>query len=468
MQTLRILLLLAFSSLQIFAAAPESAPRPRAVGAARVDITPTFPVRLSGYGGRRTVHEAVEQKIWAKALVIGSDADGPALLLTVDNCGVPASVRTAVLRRLAPKTKITDERLAICSSHTHSAPALTGLLANIFSADISAEDQAGIDRYTRELIDKLERVALDALAARQPAHLGWTVGKVGFAMNRRLPTRAGYQNTPYPQGPTDHDLPVLRATAADGRVLAIFTSYACHCTTTGFNRVHGDWAGCAQEFLEAELPGTVVLTALGCGGDQNPYPRGTYELARQHGRELSAEVRRLLIGNFKPLTSALECQTAQLELPFAPLPTRVEWEAKARDKSASVAYHAKKNLARLDRGEAIPTSLPYMVQTWAFGPELVLVFLPGEVTVDYSLRLKRELDHARVWVNAYANDVPCYIPSRRVLAEGGYEAASAMLFYDRPTHFAPVVEDVIIKGVRGITPKEFRHFEPQPEPKRHR
>ena len=468
MQTLRILLLLAFSSLQIFAAAPGSAPRPRAVGAARVDITPTFPVRLSGYGGRRTVHEAVEQKIWAKALVIGSDADGPALLLTVDNCGVPASVRTAVLRRLAPKTKVTDERLAICSSHTHSAPALTGLLANIFSTDISAEDQAGIDRYTRELIDKLERVALAALAARQPAHLGWTVGKVGFAMNRRLPTRAGYQNTPYPQGPTDHDLPVLRATAADGRVLAIFTSYACHCTTTGFNRVHGDWAGCAQEFLEAELPGTVVLTALGCGGDQNPYPRGTYDLARQHGHELSAEVRRLLIGNFKPLTSALECQTAQLELPFAPLPTRVEWEAKARDKSASVAYHAKKNLARLDRGEALPTSLAYMVQTWAFGPELVLVFLPGEVTVDYSLRLKRELDRTRVWVNAYANDVPCYIPSRRVLEEGGYEAAGAMLYYDRPMHFGPLVEDAIIEGVRSITPKVFEHVELRLVPKRYR
>ena len=468
MKSLRCLLLLAFSVFELCAAAPKSTPPPRDVGAARVDITPTFPVRLSGYGGRRTVHEAVEQKIFAKALVIGSDADGPALLLTVDNCGVPVTVRAEVLRRLAAKTKVTDERFAICSSHTHSAPALTGLLANIFSMDISAEDQAGIDRYTRELIDYLERVSLAALAARQPAHLAWTVGKVGFAMNRRLPTRAGFQNTPYPQGPTDHDLSVLRATAADGRVLALFTSYACHCTTVGFNRVHGDWAGCAQEFLEAELPGTVVLTALGCGGDQNPYPRGTYELARQHGRELTAEVRRLLTGNFTPLPSAPECRTAHLELPFAPLPTRAEWEVKAHEKSASVAYHAKKNLARLDRGEVLPTSLAYMVQTWAFGPDLVMVFLPGEVTVDYSLRLKRELDRARVWVNAYANDVPCYIPSRRVLAEGGYEAAGAMLYYDRPTHFAPPVEDTIINGVLRITPRRFEHVEPRPELRRNR
>ena len=155
-------------------------------------------------------------------------------------------------------------------------------------------------------------------------------------------------------------------------------------------------------------------------------------------------------------------------LDLSPLPTRLEWENKAFEKSASVAYHAQKNLARLDRGEALPTSLAYMVQTWAFGPELVMVFLPGEVTVDYSLRLKRELDRTRVWVNAYANDVPCYIPSRRVLEEGGYEAAGAMLYYDRPMHFGPLVEDAIIEGVRSITPKVFEHVEPRLVPKRYR
>ena len=427
----------------------------RLAGAARVDITPDYPVRLSGYGSRRTVNDGVAQHIFAKALAIGSDAEGPAVLVTVDNCGVPASLREAVLQRVMTKSKVTNDRFAVCSSHTHSAPAVVGFAPNIFSMDISAADQAGIERYTRDLIDKLERVVLDALAARRPAELAWAVGKVGFAMNRRLPTIQGFQNSPYPQGPTDHALPVLRATDAAGKVVAIFTSYACHCTTVSLNRVHGDWAGCAQEFLERDFPGTVVLTALGCGADQNPYPRGTYDLARQHGREITSEVGRVLTGKFAPLSEALNCRTEQLELPFDTLPTRAEWEAKARDKSATIAYHARKNLERLDRGETLPTRLPYMVQTWSFGAGLLMVFLPGEVVVDYSLRLKSELYRSRVWVNAYANDVPCYIPSRRVLEEGGYEAASAMLFYDRPTKFGPLVEEIIIEGVRSITPKTF-------------
>ena len=69
-----------------------------------------------------------------------------------------------------------------------------------------------------------------------------------------------------------------------------------------------------------------------------------------------------------------------------------------------------------------------------------MVFLPGEVVVDYALRLKWEIDQHRLWVVAYTNDVPCYIPSRRVLSEGGYEADLSMVFYGHPSRFAPATK----------------------------
>lgn len=422
------------------------AEEPRPVGVARIDITPDYPVRLSGYGSRRTPHEGVQQRIFAKALAFGSDADGPALLVTVDNCGVPASMRDEVVRRLAAKTKVTDARVAIASSHTHCAPMLTGLLPNLFSMDIPAEDLRVIDRYTRELTDKIEQVALAALADRQPAQLAWSIGWVGFAKNRRVATV---------HRPEDHDLPVLRVASPDGKVRAIFTSYACHCTTLQFNFIHGDWAGCAQEALERDFPGAIVLTAIGCGADQNPHPRSKLELAVRHGEALAEEARTLLAGAMKPIAGKLECRTKQIALPFDKLPTRAEWEALAAGKAANLAYHAKKNLARLDRGEALPTELPYLVQTWNFGRDLAFVFLPGEVVVDYGLRLKLEFDRTRLCVNAYSNDVPCYIPSERVLAEGGYEGATAMAYYDRPAKFAPGVEERIIAAVRELMPVDF-------------
>ena len=85
-----------------------------------------------------------------------------------------------------------------------------------------------------------------------------------------------------------------------------------------------------------------------------------------------------------------------------------------------------------------------------------MVFLAGEVVVDYALRLKKELDGSRLWVTAYANDVPCYIPSKRVLAEGGYEAGRAMTFYDRPGPLAPEVEELIVAAVHRLVPDGFR------------
>jgi hypothetical protein len=83
-----------------------------------------------------------------------------------------------------------------------------------------------------------------------------------------------------------------------------------------------------------------------------------------------------------------------------------------------------------------------------------MVFLAGEVVVDYSLRLKAGYD--RLWVTAYANDVPCYIPSSRILKEGGYEGGAAMPYYDRPTRLGPDTEERIVGEIGKLMPDSFR------------
>jgi hypothetical protein len=248
-------------------------------------------------------------------------------------------------------------------------------------------------------------------------------------------------------------------TAPDGTLRAIFVSYACHCTTLGgdFNQICGDWAGFAAENIEREHPGAIALVGLGCAGDANPAPRGTLDLAREHGKEISAAIEPFIAAStdkLVALTGNLDCRTEQIELPFDTLPTRAEWERLAAQTNY-VGSHARLNLARLARGESLPTKIPYLVESWIFGKHLAMAFLPGEVVVDYSLRLKREFDASRLWVNAYANDVPCYIPSERVLQEGGYEGGGAMIFYDRPTRFATGVEARIITAVHNLLPSEF-------------
>jgi hypothetical protein len=214
-------------------------PRLFQIGVARIDITPTYPIRLSGYAVRKTESTNAVQKLWAKALAIGSDREGPALLITVDNCGVPKHVRDEVVARLQKKG-IDPSRVAICSSHTHTAPCLDNYLPTLFGEPLPPEHQAHVQRYTRELTDAIEKVALAALKTRKQGKLSWAQGKAGFAANRR--TKGG---------PVDHDLPVLAVMDAKDKLRALFVNYACHCTTIDpkDNAICGDWAGYAQEFL---------------------------------------------------------------------------------------------------------------------------------------------------------------------------------------------------------------------------
>lgn len=428
------------------------------VGVAQIDITPDYPIRLNGYGSRRTESEGVIQRIWAKALVIGSDDDGPMVLITVENCGLPDEFTEEVSERLEQKAGISRENFVACFTHTHSAPCLTNAASFIFSSDILPEEQETIDRYTLHLANWMEAVAMEALTRRKPSRLAWNIGELGFAKNRRTEG-----------GPVDHSLPVMRITDADGVLQAVWASYACHCTTLAGsdNHICGDWAGFAQEAIQKAHPDVTALITIGCGADANPesrmqpIPEGKQEVfetrlayAKEHGQALAHEVAHQLERDAKTLSNVPTGVFERVNLPFDKLPTREEWEARAAQGGA-VGYHAKKHLEMLQKGQQIKTDISYPVQAWTFGDELAVLFLASEVVVDFSLRLKKEFDATRLWVGAYANAFPGYIPSERVLAEGGYEGGGAMIYFGQPTRFAPGVEQLVIDTVHQVLPAKF-------------
>ena len=107
----------------------------------------------------------------------------------------------------------------------------------------------------------------------------------------------------------------------------------------------------------------------------------------------------------------------------------------------------------MEQGSPLSATYPYPVQVWRLGPELTWVALGGEVMVDYSLRLKKELGLGKTWVAGYSNDVMAYIPSLRVLKEGGYEGGGAMVYYGLPSPWAPRVEEDIVTAVHHVAAK---------------
>ena len=86
-------------------------------------------------------------------------------------------------------------------------------------------------------------------------------------------------------------------------------------------------------------------------------------------RALADEVKRLLAGQLEPLDPRLTCRLRHVDLPFDTLPTREQWQERTKQ-SGAPGYHAKQFLAKLDRGEEIPTKMSYPIAVWTFGEPL--------------------------------------------------------------------------------------------------
>ena len=419
-------------------------------GVARVVITPEQPMRLIGYGNMERFSKGKLHDLWVKALALEDPRGTRMLLVTADLVGIDKLLSDAICEELVGSLKLPRESIVIATSHTHTGPLPTSQKAATLLG-LSAEESAKIDAYVASLQRAFVRVAQEALAALVPARVAWGNGSTDFAVNRREnPPEANVAELRAAgkfKGPEDHQVPVLRVSGPDGKLRAAVFGYACHNTAAGGSSLWGgDYAGFSQIELEKTHPGAVALFFSGCGGDQEPRPRSTVELAARHGRTLADAVEQVLKSDMRPVSGRLEARFAIVDLPYESLPTQKELEERARRGNRS----ARLQLEQIKEKGALSPTYPYPVQVWKLGADLTLVALAGEPVVDYSLRLKKELGPDGTWVAGYCNDIMAYIPSLRVLREGGYEGKNSMFSNGHPSVWGPQVEELIVAKVHEL------------------
>ncbi len=418
------------------------------VGVARVNITPPTPFWLSGYAARTNPAPTVRTELWAKALAVEDRTGARVVLVTSDLIGLPAEVSEAVAERLKREENLPRAALMLSSSHTHSGPAVWPNLRVMF--DLTPNEAERVKQYAKKLTDDLVGVSRHALKDLQPAALSFGRGMAGFAINRRQSASGGVRIGVNTNGPVDHSVPVLRVAGPDGTLRAVLFGYACHNTTLGgdFYQIDGDYAGAAQRELERAHPGATALFMILCGGDQNPSPRGKVEHVEQHGRELASAVEQTLKGDLTPVRGPIRVAHRVIPLEFAPH-TREQFEAELKEAHVFRQRRARLMLEAYDRGQPI-RQLEYPVQAIRFGDDLTWLALGGEVVVDYSIRAAREFPGENLVVAGYCNEVSCYIPSRRVQREGGYEPVDSMIYYAQPGPLADTVEDRVVAAIRDV------------------
>jgi hypothetical protein len=318
---------------------------------------------------------------------------------------------------------------------------------------IDADHVARIEKYSAWLTDTIVATIGKAIDDLQPALLSRGQGTAGFAVNRRNnrePDVPMLREQGKLLGPVDHSVPVLAVKKPDGSLKAVVFMYACHNTTLSFDQFCGDYAGFAQYSLEDRHPGAMAMFVLGCGADQNPLPRRTVELAQNYGTQLADAVDAVLKGELRPLSPKLQTEIELVDLALGALPEKSKMEAMAAAAPSYSQRWAARILKEQASGQALRTSYPYPIQAWRLGGEQLWVALGGEVVVDYSLKFKARYGEG-AWITGYANDVMAYIPSHRVLLEGGYEGQSSMMVYGLPAErWGADIEDRVTAGVERV------------------
>ncbi|MBS3771306.1 MAG: neutral/alkaline non-lysosomal ceramidase N-terminal domain-containing protein [Bacteroidales bacterium] len=415
-------------------------------GVAHTVITPETPIWMAGYASRDHPSEGTLHNLWAKALALEDNSGRKAVLITSDLLGFPKGLSDRIRNRLEKKYDLSRDQVILNSSHTHTGPVLQDALYDIYPLD--DEERQKIEQYSSELEDQIVTLVGEALASVEPAKLYSKNGVVRFQVNRRNNDSELLNRQTDLNGPNDYAVPVIKVEDEEGKLMAVAFGYACHPTTLSFYKWSGDYPGFAQLELEKSHPGATAIFFQGAGGDQNPLPRRSVGLARQYGRELAAAVDRVLDEKMRELPPRLSTAYSEVKLSLTGFPDEEVLSEMTEEASGYQKRWADRILGMIKDGEPLTRSYPYPVQVWKLGDQPI-VSLGGEVVIDYTIRLKRIFGQD-IFVLGYSNDVMSYIPSVRILREGGYEGITSQMVYGLPGTWEADIETRIIQEVLDL------------------
>lgn len=417
-----------------------------AVGIAVREITPELPIRLAGYASRQHAAAKLDHPLLVQALALKNLSGERFVLVALDNLEVSRAFMQPILQELTDKLQLGRGAAAVVSSHTHSAPVLDQTLTDMVQPQ--PEERERIRSYSALLRTKLVEVVGAALEDCQPAVLEHGLGRASFAMNRRVYRGDDVVFGDNPDGPADWDVPVLRIKGTNGAVRAILFGYACHGTSVRGGEdwyvVSGEYMAYARQHIEAHQPGATAMYLTGMGADCDPAPRGHLLDAKRHGLELAGAVIGVLDQPMRPVRGAFKLAYDEVELPLATPPSREQLDKDAQGADVYVKMRAEAYLKRLAAGQPLPESVTLPLAVLRLGEDLTFVLMGGEVVVDYSRRIKRMLAEDHPWPIGYAYEVPCYIPSARIIKEGGYEADSSLIYYGFYGPFRTSIESQLL------------------------
>lgn len=434
---------------------------PLYAGVCETNITPPPGVWMSGYAYRPTGCVGVNDELFARALVLDNGHCAVAIL-SMDLIGLDFDLVKEVKEGIAQQTGLAPEAVMLNASHTHGGPAVREYHA------MGPRDPAYIDVLRRKLIG----VAKQAASQMRRASIAYGRSPVQIGVNRRQVTKPEGRTVLGANfaGPVAPFVDVLAIRDSREVPFAMLFCHACHPTTLGGENllITADFCGYACDYVRRETNGSVMpLFLQGCCGNINPYPRGLFSHAQEHGRNLGAAALEALKKSESSSGSdaqreVLDFAERTITLPLQPPPPREECEARIAEWSAKVEeerarghqgalMHAEgmRDYAQyeLRMHEYSSWEQPFTLQRLTIGNAQILG-MPAEMFVQYALDFAQQCQGPLLSLG-FTNGVHGYVPTAADYPLGGYEVNYAHRYYGT-LMFTPDCERLIREAAYGL------------------
>lgn len=400
---------LAVTALALFAGLAANAQAAGALraGIAKINITPEWPVQLSGYASRTNLSQGVHDPLTGRALAF-EDQGQRLVLVSVENVGFYNGTAEPLRQAILEACQLAPSELFLCATHTHSAPTL------MFDDDRGRSNNVA---YTRQLRSQLVELVQEALRRLAPARVGSGSGSSPVGVNRRqvVSDASGTTRIVLGRNPavlTDREVQVLKlVSATSGKMEAAVFGYATHSTSLGPRNylVSGDIHGLAAQFLEKHLgDGFVAPAFAGASGDIDPWVRILPGFKTTNSWVPEPILLGTLLG--EEVATVLESiNSVAADGPIKTLARTIQLPGKARGSSQPAADNPP---------------IPFNITVGRVG-EVAFAGLGGEVFNGLGQSIKAASPFARTFILTHCNGAAGYIPTRPSYAEGGYEVQSS-------------------------------------------
>lgn len=421
-------------------------------GSAKEIITPAIPMSPMGFGctfGKpfKNVHD----DLYVRALML-RDEDGEAVVFVAfDLLFHDQTLATELRKYVSEKYEVPTDNLHISFTHTHFGPAVKGYDFTHYK-----------EEYEKFITDRA-RYAIDrAFLSTFEGKLKYSTVSGDWNISRRLMQDGKMRCRPNPAGEYDGNLYLFRLEDEEGAIRALAVNFACHPSNLDDKKYHysisSEYPGRLCQKIESELYGCNAIFFQGFGADAKlrragstpPSFRGiTPEECDEVASSMAHRIKNKIISNdWKTLPVKLGSKLFTLSLPLEAYPKEKYEEFLNFYTNVRYSDMMIRNCKRvLDNFENEPDALALDCGVVRINPDFYILSMGGEPGINIATVLRQAIPDKTLVCFGYSSSV-AYVPSDKMILEGGYEAEDSVSEYRLKGRIKLGVDKIFSDGFR--------------------